>query len=384
VETKNNQRDTTQNKNLYKFMGLINCIIVLIIILGIIITINGISRINRSLGMIQQQVEEGKSDIITLKEDAFSVIDDTEIILDNGLDELEIEQVLNNHKYGEKAVEDGNLADSKKNSIKFNGIWGIEGGFEDNLIPSSDFISRLAHTHRQHIYRMKINFFNQREIPEIGNVICVPSSATFLIEALGYDIQVMDIVNHFAESEEIKAFARKSFGGWIEYYIQKNKLYQITGTFTYGLNHFMETYNPDFPYKLDYDYWTLEEIAEYVDKFGLMSATYFPSWVLREEREGGHMIIITKVYRDFEGHIIAFGINDPFGNPNVSYRGMRGWDGKNIIIGIDDMITVMKSYRDDHGRGARYLYRVLYFRDKRRNLMGNTIKHITRSSDDIG
>lgn len=374
---------------LYRKSGLVIGVVVLVIIISIIVTVisvssfsfevkearvefekgvnetkKGIEKIDESLEIIQQQVEKGKDDLISLKNDAFAVIDDTEITLDNGLTDKEIEQALNNHKYGENAVEDGDLTDSKKNGIKFNEIWGIERGIIGEFIPDIDFISRLTYTHRQHTYRIDWNFFNQRETPDIGNIICVPSSATFLVNALGYNVEVTDIIKHFAECEDIKEFAETHFGDWIEYYIERNKLYQITGTFTYGFNHFMKTYYPDFAYELDYDYWTLEEIADYVEKFGLMSATYLPSWVLRGERNGGHMITITKVYRDFEGHIIAFGINDPFGNPNVQYRGIRGWDGKNVIIGIDDMMTVMKSYRDDHDRGPAYLYRILYLRDK--------------------
>jgi hypothetical protein len=77
------------------------------------------------------------------------------------------------------------------------------------------------------------------------------------------------------------------------------------------------------------------------------------------------MIVISKVYRDFNGNLIAFGINDPFGNPNVKYADLRGWDGKNVIISIDDMKIVMKSYRDDHQRGSKDLYRVLFFRNKK-------------------
>jgi hypothetical protein len=320
----------------------------------------GINKIEEGMIAIKQQVESGNKHTLSLKEDAFAVIDDTNIVLDDGLNNLEVEEALNNHKYDEKGVIDGDFKDQKKNIKKFNYLWGIEEGIEIN----DDFIDRLKYTHEQHTYRIDWNYFNQRSVPIIGNVICVPSSATLLLNALGYNVEVEEIIEFFRGNASINDYARSIFGKWIEDYIKANKLYQITGIFSFGLNLFLETYYPDCLYELDYDYWDIDTISEYVEKFGLMSATFLPHWVLNNERTGGHMIVISKVYRDFEGNIIAFGVNDPFGNPNVKYKGSRGWDGKNIIISLDDMRIIMKSYRDDHNKGSKELYRVLFFRDK--------------------
>ncbi|KYC51950.1 MAG: hypothetical protein AMQ22_01085 [Candidatus Methanofastidiosum methylothiophilum] len=322
----------------------------------------GIEKIEEGIVAIKQQVESGNKHTLSLKEDAFSVIDDTSIVLDDGFNDFEIEEALNNHKYDEKGIIDGDFKDQKNNIKKFNRVWGIEEGISTNI--DDDFIDRLTYTHKQHIYRINWNYFNQRSVPIIGNVICVPSSAVFLLNALGYNVEIDELLSFFTNNKQINDYARSVFDKWIESYIKGNKLYQITGTFTYGLNLFIETYYPDCYYRIDYDYWSIEGIAEYVEKFGLMSATFLPHWVLKGERTGGHMVVISKVYRDFEGNIIAFGINDPFGNPNVGYKGSRGWDGKNIIISLDDMRIVMKSYRDDHNKGSKELYRVLYFKDK--------------------
>lgn len=320
----------------------------------------GIETVKEEINTLYKEVESGKGNTISLKEDAFSVIDETEIILEDGLNDFEIEQALDNHKYGRNATLDGNTSNDKDIAGKFNHMWGIEEGVEFD----SDFRDRLGKTHKEHIWQVDWQYFNQRSIPVIGNVICVPSSATYLVNALGYDINVKEILDYFSKSEKIKIYAETHFGKWVEPYINNNKLYQITGIFTYGLNHYLNEIYPDFPYELDYGYWSIDEIAEYVDSFGLMSATYLPHWVLHKRRSGGHMVAITKVYRDFEGNIIGFGLNDPFGNPNVAYRGARGWDGKNVVLSLDDMLTVMKSYRDDHKHGTNRLYRVLYFRDK--------------------
>jgi len=261
---------------------------------------------------------------------------------------------------------DGNLSDQKENSIKFDEIWGIEHGvdFDINTVIDDGFINRIEYMHEQLIYRIDWKYINQRTVPKIGNVVCVPSSAVFLLNALDCDVTIYDVLKYFTDNKKINDYARKLFGDWINEYIKNNKLYQITGTFTYGLNLLLEEHYPDFQYRIDYDYWSVNEIADYVESFGLMSATFLPNWVLKGERTGGHMVVISKVYRDFEGNVIAFGLNDPFGNPNVKYKNDRGWDGKNVIISIDDMLTVMKSYRDDHNRGSKYLYRILFFKDK--------------------
>lgn len=324
----------------------------------------GIRQIDENLEQLVE-MEHGNSYRIELKEEAFSVIDDTEIELDNGLSDIEIEKALDDHKYDGYSRIDGDLSDQKINVEYFNHVWGVEKGFGANTTFDNDFKNRLIHTHRQHIYKLDIDYFNQREVPEIGYVICVPSSAVILFNGLSdYSIDVTEIINYFSDSETIENYARAIFGNWIEKYIKEDKLYQITGIFTYGFNLFLEENFPDFEYKLDYDYWTMLEIANYTNNYGLMSATYLPSYMRNGTLEGGHMIAITKSYYDFEGELIAFGVNDPFGNPNVAYRGIRGMDGANVIIDIEIMRTVMKSYKDDHGRGASYLYRILYFKNK--------------------
>lgn len=321
----------------------------------------GIQKIDENLEQLVQ-MESGNSYRIELKEDAFAVIDDTDIEVDNGLDDIEIEKALDNHKYNGYTKIDGDLSDQEENAEKFNYMWGIEKGFDLDEIFDYDFENRLIFTHRQHTYRIDIDYFNQRDTKDIGYVICVPSSAVLLFNALSdTDIEVMEVVNYFTDNEDIERYARAIFGNWIEKYIESDKLYQITGIFTYGFNLFLEDYFSGFEYHLDYDYWTVLEIANYLEDFGLMSATYLPSYVREGARTGGHMITITKAYYNFEGDLISFGINDPFGNPQVAYRGERGYDGKNVIVDIDTMRTVMKSYRDDHGKGASYLYRVLYF-----------------------
>jgi hypothetical protein len=321
----------------------------------------GIQKIDENLEQLVQ-MESGNTYRIELKEDAFSVIDDTDIEIENGLDDTEIEKALDNHKYDGFTNIDGDLSDQEKNVEKFNYMWGIEEGWNIEDIFDEDFKDRLSFTHRQHTYRINWNYFNQRETENIGYVICVPSSAVILFNALSdTSIEVMDVINYFSESEDIEKYARAIFGNWIEKYIENDKLYQITGIFTYGFNLFLEDNFPEFEYHLDYDYWTILEIADYIESFGLMSATFLPSYVREGTRTGGHMITITKGYYNYDGDLIAFGINDPFGNPNVAYRGERGWDGKNVVVDINTMRTVMKSYRDDHGKGASYLYRILYF-----------------------
>jgi hypothetical protein len=321
----------------------------------------GIQKIDENLEQLVQ-MESGNSYRIELKEDAFAVIDDTNIELDNGLDDIEIEEALDNHKYSGYTKIDGDLSDQKENVEKFNYMWGIEEGWDIDKVFNHDFKDRLSFTHRQHTYRIDWDYFNQRDTPDIGYIICVPSSAVILFNALSdTDIEVMEVVNYFAESKDIENYACAIFGDWIEKYIKENKLYQITGIFTYGFNLFLEDNFPEFEYHLDYDYWTVLEIVNYIESFGLMSATYLPSYVREGTRTGGHMITITKAYYNNEGDLMSFGINDPFGNPNVAYRGNRGYDGKNVIVNIDTMRKVMKSYRDDHGKGASYLYRVLFF-----------------------
>lgn len=324
----------------------------------------GIEKISEQIGNVRIEVEKGYGDKISLKNDAFTVVDDTKIILKDGLNDMEIEKALNNHKYGKESIQDGDLTDAIKNGNKFNKLWGIDEGVNNTSIFDKDFTYRLKHTHEQHIRQVDWDYFNQRSIPKIGNVICVPSSAVILLNALGYDVNVEKLLKFFSTSKDLKTYAKTHFGKWINSYIEMDKLYQITGMFTYGLNTYMKKHYPDFPYKLDYNYWSIEEIAEYVETFGLMSSTYLPSYVLYGERSGGHMIVISKVYRDFNGNIIGFAINDPFGNPNVAYSGRRGWDGKNVVISLDDMLSVMKSYNDDHNRGSKHIFRVLYFKNK--------------------
>lgn len=328
----------------------------------------GIKQIDENLEELQTQMEEGNGYRINLKEDAYAVIDDTNIVLDNGISNIEIEKILDNHKYAGETNIDGDLTDQNVNAYRFNYMWGVEQGItnEDSYMLLFDdyFKQRLTYTHQQHIYRIDWEYFNQQEIPEIGNVICVPSSATILFNSLSEEnIDVRGLIDFFQNNEQIQDYARSIFGQWIEKYIRENKLYQITGLFTYGFNLFIDMNFPEFCYKLDYDYWSIDEIADYVQDYGLMSATYFPSWVRYGKRYGGHMVAITKVYYDFNNNLLAFGINDPYGNPNVSYRGERGLDGKNVIIDIKTMETVMKSYYDDHNKGSDKLYRILFFRN---------------------
>ena len=361
------QEDLNETRKISRFTKLIGIITTLTIIIAVSISVillsNTLNNIKVEVKELKVEVERGNERNISLKEDAFKVIDDTEIPieeLEDGLSRVEIEKILNNHKYGDEGIPDGDMGDQKQNITKFNYMWGIENGYTID----HDFKDRLSYTHSQHLWQIDWDFFNQRSIPKIGNIICVPSSAVLLLNALGYDVDIRDVLNYFKDNEELITYVRSRFGDWIEKYISQNKLYQITGSFTKGLNMYLSDHYPEFPYQLDFNYWTIGQIAEYVENFGLMSATYFPSYVLRGEREGGHMIVISKVYRDWEGNIIGFGITDPFGNPNVQYRGARGWDGHNVVIDLRTMVKVMKSYNDDHGRGPTYLYRVLYFKDK--------------------
>ena len=358
------KEDLEETKKISKFTKIMTLLTTLTIIIAVSISVillsNTLDKIKIEVKELKVEVERGNERNISLKEDAFKVIDETNIEMEDGLSNTEIEKILNNHKYGNEGIPDGEMGDQKQNIEKFNYMWGIENGYTiDN-----DFKDRLSYTHTQHLWQIGWEFFNQRSIPKIGNIICVPSSAVLLLNALGYDVDIKDVLDYFKDNEELINYVRSVFGNWIEKYISENKLYQITGSFTRGLNMYLEEHYPNFPYRLDYNYWTIEQIAEYVENFGLMSATYFPSYVLRNEREGGHMIVISKVYRDWEGNIIGFGINDPFGNPNVKYKGARGWDGHNIVIDLRTMVRVMKSYNDDHNRGPAYLYRVLYFKDK--------------------
>jgi hypothetical protein len=321
---------------------------------------NGIRKIQDGLYAIEEEFDEGDK-IITLKEDAFSVVD-TEIDFEDGLQNIEIEKGLNEQKHGFEAIEDGFLEDSKKNGKKLDEIWGIEQELSDFNF-DYNFNYRFSHTHKQHLYRLNIKYFNQRNIKRIGHIICVPSSATILLSGLGYNIDVKSLINFF-KSDVVIEYAKTHCGTWIEKYIKENKLYQITGIFCFGLNEYMKKHYPEFPYKLDYNYWDLKQIIDYLENYGLMSATYLPSWVLRQERKGGHMIVITKVYRDYNGNVIGLGINDPFGNPNAHYSGKLGRDGHNVIISLDTMLKCMKSYNDDHDKGVNYLYRVLYLKDR--------------------
>lgn len=349
----------------FSIFGFISILMVLFVLIVSMVLIGlQMSNVSIEIQGLKIEVEKGNGDKISLKEDAFKVIDDTEIILEDGLNDVEIEEALNNHKYGSQGKIDGGFGDQLKNIKTFNEVWGIEKGIDNNSYLDENFRQRLSYTHNQHIWRLDWDYFNQRSFPKIGNIICVPSSALILLKALGYNVNINKLIEFFSNNEDINNYARKHFRKWIESFIETNKLYQITGVFTYGFNLFMETHYPSFPYELNYDYWNIYEIADYVETFGLMSATYLPSYVFDKKRKGGHMICITKVYKDFNGNIIALGVNDPFGNPNVAYRGVRGWDGKNVIIGLDTMKIVMKSYRDDHKVGPNYLYRILYFKDK--------------------
>jgi len=324
----------------------------------------GIKHIDENLEQLVQ-IENGNNYRLELKEEAFAIIDDNSIEIENGIDNVEKEKILDNHKYNGFTNIDGDLIDQKGNVEKFNYMWGIEEGFDINTSFDENFDNRLLFTHKQHRYKLPIDYFNQRDTENIGYIICVPSSAVLLFNVLSdIDIEVMQVIDYFSESNDIKNYSRYYFGEWIEKYIKENKLYQITGVFTYGFNLFLQDNFPDFEYEIDFDYWTIPEIADYIETFGIMSATYFPSYVREGTRTGGHMITITKAYYDYEGNLIAFGVNDPFGNPNVAYRGDRGEDGNHVIIDIDTMRTVMKSYRDDHGVGASYLYRILYFKNK--------------------
>lgn len=328
-----------------------------------------ILNLDSKIEIINIQLEKGNQDTkISLKEDAFKVIEDMNIDFENGFNNIEIEKVLDNHKYSDRKIIDGNLEDERDNAKIVNELWGIENGYENlydiELVFTKNFKDRLGHVHRQHLWQVDWDYFNQRSIPIVGNIICVPSSATMLLKGLGINIEVLNLIHFFKNNPEIISFARNNYNRKIEEFIENNILYQITGVFTYGLNLYLEKQFPNFPYRLDYDYFTIEEVAKYVEVYGLMSATFFPSFVLQNKREDGHMINITKVYKDYNGYVIAFGIVDPFGNPNVAYKGSRGWDGKNVIVGIDTMKKVMKSYHDDWGRGKKDLYRVLFFTNK--------------------
>ncbi len=310
--------------------------------------------------------DRGEVESIHLKADAFSVIDDTEILIDDGISNTETESMLNRYKLGDLAVVDGDLIDSKKNGCSFNGLYNIDSFLSDKIenIFNIDFMKRLKCFWKQYQFQLNVKYYQQRDTPKVGNIICVPTSARILLSGLGYEIPIKDLLDFFAHDEELHTLVRGRFGSWIEKYIKNGKLYQITGAFAEGLNLYMGRYYPDFPYILTYDYLGVDQIADYVENYGLMSSTYFPHYVIHGKRSGGHMITITKTYRDFNGTLIGFGIHDPFGNPNAQYIGSIGYDGESVVVDIDTMLTVMKSYYDDHGRGSKSLYRVLYFKDK--------------------
>lgn len=326
----------------------------------------GIDTIEEGLKQVVSEIDEGEMNIISLKEDAFKIVDDTEILLDDGIDNKEIESILNRYKFGYESEEDGKLEDSKKNAVTFESLFGFDinpNKIIDEIV-TGKFILRLAHIWNQHTYQLDLEYFNQRNVPEVGNIICVPTSAMILLSGLGYDINISEILDFFRYDEELINFVRTNFGSWIEKYIHNEKLYQITGVFVAGMNIYLNRHYPKFQYELEYNYWDIDKIINYIEHYGLMVSTFFPNYVTKGKRTGGHMITITKVYRDFNGIVIAFGINDPYGNPNADYKGYLGWDGEDVIVSYDMMLKVMKSYHDDHQRGSKYLYRVLYFKDK--------------------
>ncbi len=321
----------------------------------------------KGIEKITQELDEGYTELISLQQDAFEVVDDTEILIDDGIDDLETEKILNEYKLGTEAVEDGNLEDSKKNALMFNLLYNINKdlSFDTIRLFSPEFIQRLKHFWKQFIYKLDVEYYQQRDTPKVGNIICVPTSARILLSGLGYNIPIEKILDFFRKDKELIRFARGNFGRWVERYIKEGKLYQITGIFVNGINMFMSKYYPEFPYLLEYNYWNINKIIEYANKYGIMISTYLPKYVIKGKRKGGHMICITKVYRDFNQTVIAFGIHDPFGNPNAKYKGRLGYDGEGVVMDYDTMLNVMKSYYDDHGFGSKNLYRVLYFRDKK-------------------
>lgn len=307
-----------------------------------------------------------------LKDDAFFTVDESNFEDEEGLisDDRLVEQILNNFKMGEYGFPDGDLIDSQKNITSFNNVWNREDKFDDI------FRKNISFTQNQHKIQIDTDYINQRSVKDIGYVICVPTSAVIVLSGLGIDIDIEHLIDYFQNDSEVEAYAWRNYytlnNQWIVDFIREKKLYQVTGIFVFGMNEYLQKYYPEFKYKFNYDYWSINQIAYYVENyFALLSATFFTSYFRDGTLEGGHMISIVKVYRDDEGNIIAFGVTDPFGNPLWEYEGAYGLDGENVLVDIDTMEIIMKSHFTDVGglddpnvNGRKDLKRVLYLEPK--------------------
>lgn len=274
----------------------------------------------------------------------------------------DIETIMMLHKYNVGMEVDGVLDTYSINVLKL--LSDITGSAYDTL---SDYNLKefMIETQNQYSIRTDWKYDSQRdEDKAYANRVCVPASAVMLsnqiLANLDSDkrLSIPELVQYFENNQEIIEIA-KDYGKWTQPFIKNNTLYQITGIFVYGLNRYIEESINDFPFIFDYNYWTIAEIEQYIDRtnLGIMIPTFLPNLILKGQRTGGHMTVLLDIiyHRDIPTLVR---INDSFGNPNTKYADI---DGENIMLEYAVYEDSMKSYYDDTGKGSKSKIRVLYF-----------------------
>jgi hypothetical protein len=240
----------------------------------------------------------------------------------------------------------------------------------DTLLKDEYFLDRLYELTQIILKKNNTKYYNQRlfEIESLRNVTCQPHSLVISAQSIGLEIKPLEFIEYFIGDvpelkNEYKALIEyaKTYGDWTQSYIDNNKLYQIAGTFVYGVNIYPAVKESD--YVLKFGYKSLNWIYEYIQTYGtgVLISTYLPYLVKDNWKEedklklkGGHVVYLrdvlqlkikedNKIYRKFLGVILE----DPFGNSNTDYDLL---DGHGNILPINKFKQCVKTEYTDKRR----------------------------------
>ena len=311
----------------------------------------------------------------------------------NTIEELKV--FLNNTKLDFPIRENNRWLDSDINYMNkyyslYDKCYTLEDFKEVNLVLNNIvFNSRSMLTLQLIVNKNGMPFYSQRLLsnPDYWYVTCVPTSFSMIYEtATEKYIDPVHITDFFRgklisaidEYNKIISYA-KTYGSWIDKYIREKKLYQISGVFIYGINLYLDRYFPDIPYDLDLDYVSKNWMITYIENTHLpiLIATYLPSLVRSgwTVRKNGHATVLRDFLYNIDnktGYLNLIGVilQDPFGNPNTSYKLL---DGHGIILSMEHFNTAIKSQKDDFKNSLwadPNIFRVMYLTPSK-NLQSN-------------
>ena len=240
----------------------------------------------------------------------------------------------------------------------------------ESLLEDQYFLDRLYELTQIILKKNNTKYYNQRlfEINELKNVTCQPHSLVISAQSIGLEVEPLEFIQYFRGEipdlqNEYKALVEyaKTYGNWTKSYIDNKTLYQIAGTFVYGVN--MYPIIKQSEYELKFNYKSLTWIYDYINNYGtgVIISTYLPYLVKTDWEEedklklkGGHVVYLRdvlklkiiekgRIYNKFLGVIIE----DPFGNPNTDYNLL---DGHGNILPINKFKQCVKTEYTDKRR----------------------------------